>query len=165
MRHFQSVSIERSVVVSALMIALAGCLPVPENAPESSVDDQANVLSATVERDLEKIATSIDDQNGGALLIVTVRSLEGRSIEAVADEYGKEHSPGDHGGVVLLVAPNDQKVRISTSNDMMPRLTNAEAEAIIGQMLQWFKEGDMEAGITKGAMEVSAEMTATGQGN
>ena len=134
------------------------------------VVDQAGLLTPAQTVDLTSKLESLETRTGRQFVIATVNSLEGRTIEDYGYRLGREWGIGQEekdDGVVLLVAPNEKKVRIETGYGARVFLTDAVSSVIIREsILPRFKEGDMAGGIAAGAeqiikmMELSPEQAA-----
>ncbi|HUE80110.1 MAG TPA: TPM domain-containing protein [Sphingomicrobium sp.] len=127
------------------------------------VVDQANLLSAEQELDLSRKSEALEAQTGRQFVIATVNSLEGRTIEDYGYRLGRQWQIGDEkrdDGVILLVAPNEKKVRIETGYGARVFLTDAVSSVIIRQsILPRFRAGDMPAGIVAGADQIIKMMS------
>ena len=81
------------------------------------VVDQAGLLRPEQALDLTSKLEMLQAQTGRQLVVATVKSLEGRTIEDYGYRLGRAWGIGQKGkddGVILLVAPNEKKVRIET---------------------------------------------------
>ena len=79
------------------------------------VVDQANVLSPVVRSDIAAQSKELEDKSGVQLVVATVPSLQGSDIETNANRLFRAWQLGQaqkNNGVLLLVAPNERKVRI-----------------------------------------------------
>src|SRR5687767_12001498 len=127
------------------------------------VVDQANLLRPEQELDLTSKSAALEAQTGRQLVIATVNSLEGRTIEDYGYRLGREWKIGDEkkdDGVLLLVAPNEKKVRIETGYGARVFLTDAVSSVIIREsILPRFKAGDMGGGIVAGADQIIKMMS------
>ena len=127
------------------------------------VVDQANLLSPQQELDLAGKLEALDKQTGRQFVIATVNSLEGRTIEDYGYRLGRHWKIGDEkrdDGVLLLVAPNEKKVRIETGYGARVFLTDAVSSVIIREsILPRFKAGDMGGGIVAGADQIIKMMS------
>ena len=93
---------------------------------------------------------------------MTVSSLGGESIDSVALKTANRMRLGVKGkdnGVLLLVAPTEKKVRISTGCGMAGVLPDSEAAAIVAQMVASFRTGSMEKGIEQGVRAIDRELS------
>ena len=131
------------------------------------VVDQANVLRPEQELDLTSKSAALEARTGRQFVIATVNSLEGRTIEDYGYRLGRHWKIGDEkkdDGVLLLVAPNEKKVRIETGYGARVFLTDAVSSVIIREsILPRFKAGDMAGGISAGADQIIKMMSLSPQ--
>ena len=127
------------------------------------VVDQADLLRPEQEADLTSKLAALQTQSGRQLVVATVRSLEGRPIEDYGYRLGRAWAIGDKekdDGVILLVAPNERKVRIETGYGARVFLTDAVSSVIIRNAITpKFKAGDFAGGISAGVQAISEMMT------
>jgi uncharacterized protein len=127
------------------------------------VVDQANLLRPEQRIDLESKSAALEAQTGRQFVVATVSSLEGRTIEDYGYRLGRTWGIGQEAnddGVILLVAPNEKKVRIETGYGARVFLTDAVSSVIIrNAILPKFKSGDMAGGIVAGADEIIKQMS------
>ena len=79
------------------------------------VVDQAHLLPADAQQALEQKLAALEDKSGIQLVVATVSSLQGQEIEPYANDLFRHWALGEktkNNGVLLLVAPNEKKVRI-----------------------------------------------------
>ena len=126
------------------------------------VVDQAGLLTPAQVVDLTSKSDALEARTGRQFVVATVKSLEGRTIEDYGYRLGREWKIGDEqkdDGVILLVAPNEKKVRIETGYGARVFLTDAVSSVIIrNDILPRFKAGDMGGGITAGADQIIRTM-------
>ena len=131
------------------------------------VVDQADLLRPEQELDLSSKSEALQAQTGRQFVVATVKSLEGRTIEDYGYRLGRQWGIGDEkkdDGVLLLVAPNERKVRIETGYGARVFLTDAVSSVIIREsILPRFKAGDMGGGITAGADQIIKMMSLSPQ--
>jgi uncharacterized protein len=127
------------------------------------VVDQAGLLRPEQVLDLTSKSEALYAQTGRQFVIATVKSLEGRNIEDYGYRLGRHWKIGDEqkdDGVILLVAPNEKKVRIETGYGARVFLTDAVSSVIIrNAILPRFKAGDYAGGIEAGANEIIKQMS------
>ncbi len=118
------------------------------------VIDQAGILSPQAEQDLSAKLENLETTTGRQLVVATVPSLQGYPIEDYGYQLGRTWGIGEKDkdtGVILLVAPNDRKVRIEVGYGLEPVLTDALSSVIIqSAILPKFRDGDMQGGIIAG---------------
>ena len=126
------------------------------------VVDQAGLLTPAQVADLDAKSAALEQASGRQFVVATVNSLEGRTIEDYGYRLGREWGIGQEqkdDGVILLVAPNERKVRIETGYGARVFLTDAVSSVIIREsILPRFKAGDMGGGIVAGADQILTMM-------
>ena len=119
------------------------------------VVDEANLLSPATEAALTQKLEALETATGRQLVVATLPSLQGLEIEEYGYQLGRAWKLGDEkadDGVVLIVAPNERKLRIEVGYGLEPVLTDALSSVIIqSAILPKFKAGDMEGGVVAGA--------------
>src|SRR5215217_5472267 len=128
------------------------------------VVDAANLLTPQQEQQLTTRLEALERQSSRQLVIATVPSLEGLTEEDYGYQLGRHWGIGQRGsnnGSILLVAPNERKVRIEVGYGLEPIVTDAISSIIIQeQILPRFRDGDMGAGIMAGANALIEQLGA-----
>jgi uncharacterized protein len=128
------------------------------------VVDAANIIPDAQEAALAQKLAALDKASGRQLVVATVPSLGGYPIEDYGYQLGRKWGIGQKGannGIILLVAPNDKKVRIEVGYGLEPIMTDALSGTIISeQILPRFKDGDFPGGIDAGADAIIAQLQA-----
>jgi uncharacterized protein len=118
------------------------------------VVDQAGILNADIKNDLAEKSKYLEEKSGIQLVVATVPSLQGSDIETYANELFRTWKLGQaqkNNGVLLLVAPNEHKVRIEVGYGLEGTLTDALASVIISTaIIPRFKSGDFSGGVERG---------------
>jgi uncharacterized protein len=126
------------------------------------VVDEAGLLDAAREAALSQKLQTLEQQTGRQLVVATLPSLEGRTVEDYGYRLGRAWGIGDKeedDGVLLIVAPNERKVRIETGYGARVFLTDAVSSVIIrNAILPKFREGDFPGGIEAGVDEIATQM-------
>ena len=125
--------------------------------------DQANILSPAAKAALEPKLADLEDKSGIQLVVATVDSLEGQEIEPYANELFRTWKLGEadkNNGVLLLVAPNERRVRIEVGYGLEGTLTDALSKVIIANAITpRFKAGDFSGGVTRGVDDIITVLT------
>ncbi|QDP20593.1 TPM domain-containing protein [Sphingomonas xanthus] len=157
--------IRRTLLLGLLALFLSWAAPGwAQSFPELSgrVVDQADLLTPAQEVELTSRLDTLENQTGRQLVIATVKSLEDRTIEDYGYRLGRHWGIGQKeqdDGVILLVAPNERKVRIETGYGARVFLTDAVSSLIIREsILPKFKAGDMGGGIIAGTDQIVTMM-------
>ncbi|MBX3481062.1 MAG: YgcG family protein [Caulobacter sp.] len=118
------------------------------------VVDNAHLLSPATQADLTRKLEALETQSGHQLVVVTVPDLQGLEIEDYGYRLGRAWGIGDEkadDGVLLIVAPNQRKVRIEVGYGLEGVLTDALSSVILQTaVLPKFRDGDMEGGVVAG---------------
>jgi uncharacterized protein len=117
------------------------------------VVDQANLLDPATEQALSNRLAELEAKTSDQLVVVTINTLDGQPIEnrslELANSWGIGRADVDN-GVLLLVAPNERKVRVEVGLGLEGLLTDQKAASIIQTMLPHFREGRIQDGIIGG---------------
>ena len=126
------------------------------------VVDGANLLDPAREAALTQKLTDLERTTGRQLVVATLPSLQGRTIEDYGYRLGRAWAIGDKDkddGVLLIVAPNQRKVRVETGYGARVFLTDALSGVIIrNTILPRFKADDYPGGIEAGVEAISEQM-------
>ena len=117
------------IACMALMGAIAARAEHPAR-PDGPVPDQADVLPAADEAALSQRLTAYYRRSGNAIVVATIKSLDGNSVENYANALYNEWGIGDartDRGVLLLLAPNDRQARIEVGCGLEGTVTNGVA--------------------------------------
>ena len=127
----------------------------PKIALTGRVTDAARILDAAQEASLSERLEQLEQATGHQMVVVTVPTLGRQDVAAFAQELGNAWGIGraeKDDGVLLLVAPNERKVRIAVGFGLEKTLPDALCQKIIDdQMLPHFRRGDLPEGIISGA--------------
>ena len=127
------------------------------------VVDAANILSAEDEAALTAELKALEDKASDQLVVVTLPSLQDYPIEDYGYQLGRRWGIGTaklNNGVLLIVAPNERKVRIEVGRGLEPILTDALSRIIIeNAILPRFRTGDFAGGIKDGVRDITLALT------
>jgi len=119
------------------------------------VNDYAGLLQPAERQGLESFLAEREAATGTQMAIALFRSLEGESLEDVANRLFQKWRLGQKGldnGVLLVVFVQDRKLRIEVGYGLEAVLTDAEAAQIIRNAIApHFREGRYAAGLEAGA--------------
>src|SRR5262245_21406910 len=115
-----------------LLVAPANALDFP--ALTGRVVDEASILDRAQIDELTGKLVALETKTTDQLVVATVRSLRGTSVEDYGNRLFREWKLGQkdkNNGVLLLVAPNEHKVRIEVGYGLEGTLTDAISRFII----------------------------------
>jgi uncharacterized protein len=156
----RAVTLGLALAFTASVALAAPSFPAPNG---THVVDQANILSPATESKLDGELTDLEAKTGRQVVVATVSSLQGLEIEDYGYQLGRTWKIGrekEDDGVVLLVAPNDRKVRVEVGYGLEPVLTDALSSVIVNQaILPRFKAGDFDGGVTAGTEAIVQQLS------
>jgi len=147
-------------MIRALLFAIAFLFAAPAMAVDfpplsGRVVDQADLLNPAQEQQLTQQLEALQRASSRQLVVATVSSLQDLPIEDYGYQLGRKWGLGDkkaNDGLLLLVAPNERKVRIEVGYGLEPIVTDALSSVIIQRnILPRFRDKDMAGGILAGS--------------
>src|SRR5262249_20655576 len=148
-----------------LASAAAAQLAIPPT-PSRRVNDYAGALSAAERDRIER--TLIERERGGSsnqIAVAIFRSLRGESLEDYSIRLAQAWRVGQKGlenGVIFLVFLDDRRMRIEVGYGLEDRLTDAQAGAIIRDVVApRFREGRIADGVAAGVDAIAAVIAGT----
>ncbi|MFQ2703219.1 TPM domain-containing protein [Aeromonas caviae] len=122
------------------------------------VVDEANLMSRKQAHQLAQQLAVFEKRSGVQLVVVSIDTLAGDTIEEYGYQLGRHWGIGQKGknnGVLLIIAQDERKVRIEVGYGLEGALPDAIAANIIQtRILPAFKRGDMVAGILAGSQGI-----------
>lgn len=126
------------------------------------VVDQAGLLTPETEVELTARLEALERDTTDQLVVVTLDSLQGLEIEDYGYRLGRAWGIGQgetDNGVLLIVAPQERKVRIEVGYGLEPILTDGLSALIIhNEILPAFREGYFERGIEQGVSAIETQL-------
>ena len=119
------------------LVGKALCFP----ALTGRVVDEAHVLSPQTQRQL----TSLLQSETKHQVVVTLSTLEGKSLEDYGYQLGRHWGIGEKGnnnGVLLIIDPNEKQARIEVGYGLEGVLTDALSSVILANMAPAFEKND-----------------------
>jgi uncharacterized protein len=160
-----AVALSRLGVLPAVLVCTSCVSSPPAEKPAlvltGRVVDEAGLLTPEQERLIVAKLAALETHQGAQFVVATTRSLQGKDINdysiTLARAWGlgsKKHNDG----LLLLVAPNERRLRIEVGKGLEKKLPDELCAKIIRQdITPRFKSGAMFDGINAG---VDALLTA-----
>ncbi|EPR16237.1 methanol dehydrogenase [Sphingobium indicum IP26] len=127
------------------------------------VVDDAALLSSQQEQALTDKLAALERQSGRQLVVATLPDLQGYDISDYGYRLGRAWGIGDkekNEGALLIVAPNERKVRIEVGYGLEGIMTDALSSQIIRNAITpRFKAGDLPGGIDAGVDAIGKLLT------
>ena len=144
---------------NSLLVRLLGLLMVflflsaftaPEK-PEYGIYDPDHYLTdATISQIRELNNVNSKKAEKFQMGVYVVKSLEGETIETVANETARAWKigySGDNHGVLIVLAVQDRKSRIETSNNVASKITDYQTHRFLTTARPYFQNGDYNKGV------------------
>ena len=144
---------------NSLLVRLLGLLMVflflsaftaPEK-PEYGIYDPNHYLTdATISQIRELNNVNSEKAEKFQIGVYVVKSLDGETIETVANETARAWKigySGDNNGALVVIAVQDRKSRIETSNNVASKITDYQTHRFLTTARPYFKNGDYNKGV------------------
>ena len=127
------------------------------------VSDHADILSPSQEQALTEQLEAFEARTKHQMVVATVDSLNGEEIadftRDLANAWGVGRADHDD-GVVILVAPNERKVRIAVGHGLEEKLPDTFSQSVLDSiMLPRFRENDFASGIAGGVKAITERLS------
>lgn len=152
----------------ALLFALIACAaPAVAHGAEvpyltGRVVDNAEILDAHTRRRLSDVLRQHEQKSGNQIAVLTVPTIHGESVEEYAVRVFEQWKLGQKGkdnGVLVLVVPQDRRMRIEVGYGLEGVVTDAHASRIIRNvMTPRFRAGDFKGGVARGVDALIAQL-------
>ncbi len=140
----------------------------PRPSEQTSVYDEADMLSSSDESKLEQKLINYADTTSTQIVVVTIQTLEGEYEGTYAAHWAHEWGIGQSdkdNGLLVLVAQKERKIWITTGYGLEEYLTDAKTKEIIELIiLPEFRNGDIYAGLNKGTNAIFQVLNGTFEG-
>ncbi len=118
--------------------------------PVGFVNDFANVIPTTEERQISRICRELKEKTGAEIAVVTIKTLDGNYIEDYAVRLFKKWGIGQKGkdnGVLILNAIQEREIRIEIGYGVEGIIPDAKARQIRDQyLIPYLRQGDFGKG-------------------
>lgn len=127
-----------------LILILLMLIPQTVTAKGYRVVDDARILSAAEEQDLNKTAEHIVDTYGMDVAIVIIESLHGRHLETyAADYYRSLYGLGDDdSGIIFLVTMAEREWTVRTFGAAADAVSDSDIDDIMNEILDDLSDGN-----------------------
>lgn len=126
------------------------------------VNDYANLLDEETEKYIIESNIKLNELTGAQIVIVTVESLEGDSLEEYANKLFREFGIGDkdkNNGLLLLLALEERQFRVEVGYGLEGILPDAKTGRIQDEyIIPYLKKDDWNNGIKNGFSAILKEI-------
>lgn len=158
------------LVVMGMVLAAGSAWALDVPPLRGRVNDLAGILSPDTAKRLESALAAFEASDSTQVVVLTVPSLEGDTIEGFSIKTAQKWGIGQKGkdnGALLVVSKGDREVRIEVGRGLEGSLTDALSGRIIDHVIvPEFKKGDFNAGVEQGVEKIMAAVRGeyTGDG-
>jgi uncharacterized protein len=131
--------------------------------PTSYVQDFAGVIDAGSKQQMEQLGSEVWQQARAKIIVVTVHSLDGVSIEEFATDLEDKWKVGAKDmdrGVLVILAINDRKRRVEVGYGLEGVLNDAKVGDIGRTMVPWLQRGEYGQGLLEGQQQIASVIAA-----
>ena len=131
--------------------------------PISYVSDFAIALTPEVRDQLSNVCVELDDRAHAQIAVVTIHSLDGASIDDVADRLYKHWNigyPPENRGALVLIVTNEHKSKVAIGSGFDSILPPAKLDALNRDAMKLLAGGDNNRGTVYLTGEVARSIGA-----
>ena len=159
MRVSSGASVWHSAIRSALVLALillfvpslaSGQSKLPSK-PQGYVNDFANVLSPAAHAQLEALCTEVNEKGKAQIFVVTVTSLDGRSVEDYSFDLATKWGVGPKdtsSGVLILLSIGDRKYWTQVGYGLESILPDGKVGGFGREAVPYLRDKNYDAAVT-----------------
>ena len=117
---------------------------IPAGSQLPRLADDADLLTDSEEKELNQQLDTVSEEQECDVIVVTVNSLNGKTVEEYADDYYDDNGYGygeNSSGILFLVAMDDREWNISTSGDAITAFTDAGLAYMEDQFVSDLSDG------------------------
>ncbi|MBS7525443.1 TPM domain-containing protein [Fusibacter paucivorans] len=152
------------VLLAILILAMPFAFAVDYPSPTSDfyVEDYADLLASDTEQTIIETSAALEAASGAQIVVVTVPSLEGDTVENYAYNLFQNWGIGDadkNNGVLLLIAMDDRMTRIEVGYGLEGILNDGKTGRIQDDyLIENLKAGDYDAGVLGTYLAIAEEV-------
>ncbi len=128
------------------------------------VVDEAGLLNASQKAQIEQSLFSFKQTNQAQIQVLIIKSLEGDAIESIAIQVFDQWKLGDEkrdDGVLLLIAPNEKRLRIEVGQGLEGTIPDVIAKRIVADVIRpYFQRGEFFEGTQMGVTAIQHAITS-----
>lgn len=124
--------------------------------PTNYVSDFADVLSSQTRQEVNQLCAQVDRQAHAQIAVVTIKTLDGESIQDFAVQLWDAWKIGQKDrGVLILLVVQDRKRWIATGYGLESILPDSKVGDIGRQMVPYLRSGDYDDAVSVAVGQVS----------
>lgn len=152
MYHLKRINYLILLLLSIFFISKVNALVNPTE--KFYINDYANILSPETEEYIYEKSVKLNEIDGTQIVVVTVKNLEGRSIEDYSLELARKFGIGSkekNNGLLLLLALEEREFRVEVGTGLEGILPDGKTGRFQDQyIIPYLKENNFDEGIKNG---------------
>ncbi|HYA87391.1 MAG TPA: TPM domain-containing protein [Nitrospirota bacterium] len=161
---FNKFAVTFFLIISFFVSSASASTPEPPSVPRDYVVDLAGVVPEEIQARLNAYLKELEQRTTAQVLVLTVQSLDGQSIEEFAfniKEKWKLGQKGKDNGVLIVVAVKDRKYRLEIGYGLESILPDSLVGTIGREYLvPYFRQGDYGSGIYTATVAVASTIAS-----
>jgi uncharacterized protein len=162
-RHFKLRSGCSPVPIFILLLAVIPVAPVHAEQwqklnVQGYVNDFAGVLNATAVEGLTRLSTEVDQKAKAQIAVVTIKTLEGDTVEDFASHLFQQWGVGQKGtdrGVMVLLATDDHKYWTEVGYGLEPILPDGKVGGFGRSMVPLLRQGNYNDAVVQVVSQIA----------
>lgn len=138
----------------SFFIGIKDTLAIVQPTKEFYVNDYANILSGETENFIIENGVELNNKTGVQIVVVTIKSLDGKTIEDYAYELFNNYEIGDsnkNNGVLILLSIDEREFRVVVGTGIENYFTEDKIGDIQDDyMVPYFKKDEFDKGMLNG---------------
>lgn len=151
------------ILIFSLCLKAYAVIPKPPERPLNYVTDLARVINPQTSERINELLRDLERKTTAQIFILTIKSLEGQSIESFSIAMAEKWKPGVKGkdnGILITIAIDDRRYRIEVGYGLEEIIPDSLAGSLARQVLvSKFREGQYGDGLYNLAKELAKIIT------
>jgi uncharacterized protein len=161
--HFKLLCRCRPLAIFILLLTVIPVAPVHAEQwqklnPQGYVNDFAGVLNPTTVERLTRLSTEVDEKAKAQIAVVTIKTLEGDTVEDFANHLFQKWGVGHKGtdrGVMVLLATVDHKYLTEVGYGLEPILPDGKVGGFGRSMVPLLRQGDYNVAVVQMVSQIA----------
>jgi uncharacterized membrane protein YgcG len=146
-------------VFSLLLIVMLLISNISAFAASGYIQDDADIISSTVEKQINTNLSKLEENTGAKVKLVTVKSLNGKSIAEFTSKITS--SMPDEKYAVFVMSYGDRKNKFVVGSGLNNVFTSSEIDKIASLPNNDFKKNDFDSGLVNVAKAIDQDISTT----
>jgi uncharacterized protein len=150
--RYKTIPLVLAVLFLFITLPAIAATPAPPAKPTNYVVDLAGIIDPAQEQGLNNYLRELEEKTTAQLIVLTIQSLDGESIEGFSIETAEKWGLGQKGkdnGVLLTIALNERRYRMEVGYGLEGLLPDSFVGSLGREYLApYFKKGDYSRGVT-----------------